>query len=195
MISSFAFREDYSHGRPHRQTDLRCRHHHLGLRGRRRRRGIRHRRRHRCDRSSSCRRRGARHGADGRLGRSRVTGWWIHLPGRWNAVAEGVRVRGLGREHEDVHEGSARPRNRRYEDRRVLRGQRRSLQLARRRRGPVQGIVLGSARLGTAVRRRPHVLVEARTPRRSTPSSIPRPADTFRRCPRRTPARRAAATC
>lgn len=24
MISSFDFREDYSHGRPHRQTDLRC---------------------------------------------------------------------------------------------------------------------------------------------------------------------------
>ncbi len=84
------------------------RHHHLGLRG-----DVvvadTHRRRHRCDRSSACR-------AEV-LVLERTGGWgaeprhWLvdSSTWRWNAVAEGVRVRGLGREHEDVHEAALGP--------------------------------------------------------------------------------------
>ncbi len=59
-----------------------------------------------------------------------------HLHGWRHPRCRRHSVRGHPREHEDVHDGGTRARRRRSEDHRILRGQRRPLQLAGRLRRP-----------------------------------------------------------
>ena len=129
--------------------------------------------------ASGRRRVGAR--AHERLGRRCGAGRRIHLSGRRDPVAAGTRVRGLPRQHEIVHDGRTRSRRRRGEDHRLLRRQRRALQLARRQRCAVQGEFLRPTRLGNTPSTTDSCIPAARTRHRSTRSRHRPLAGTFHR--------------